>query len=718
MIAVKIAGNNLVMGEKSSITMEHNNPLFDEELIKGEYAFPFDIPYHGNGRALDFIYELPLVNRKRSFPKAELRYKGVKLNDAILDINSVKEHTVNGSLRVNFSALQCISKKLRDFDYGNDIVLGETMSEVIDYCNAQCSQAWPAVAFNFPMIYNPRFYDGKNPHHSGYLNFYDSDSGVYFDNSTVNQQALVPMVYLFEILKRGFAYDGYTINNTGFYADALQKKIIVYNNKALDGLEVSSATVGMHATLSSYTYLHQTGEEDIVCDDETTNGNYDALGAYDHGDGKYEIQAAGMHNVRFRPYWTLINQPNPSYKDTVVLKLYLDTTLLKTVTQEYYGVINANLLLAHNYNASAGDIGKEFHVTMEYYNSITPASYLRLNGSTYFSVNDYSTTTSLNTFQKVFNLRDHVPDVTFGQLLNALRKTKLLTFDYDHTLKTVSILYFQNVRSQVPVDISAGSQHGHEIKNIEASLYKLFKWKGAEHDENYNENFKEYNLDDFLGEFNTPDLLNTGLPPGATLLDKTAYIRCLHQVWKCAQVSVGVYKWVYYTDAYYDVVVNDTGSIEVQPDISPPMMTLRDDVPHNLVVMLPHIANVGTSAEFELGTNPYDLQMFYYHGLSQVSSSQDLPTSTTTNISYTNTSQGTLNFQWRTDGLLSLYTDFLEIVQRGEIILKRIKLTLPQLLQFRITSMFHTDNTRFLAKNMNVSIGDEIEIATFELYRL
>lgn len=116
---------------------------------------------------------------------------------------------------------------------------------------------YPDTKFQFPPIYNPAFYgegdDCVNTDYQGVVNDVDAGytSWTYFDNLSTNRNTLSPQIYLHHILMCGFAYDGYTLDNTvGFMANPYHKKILVYNNRAIDKLENISPQ-GMKASATN-----------------------------------------------------------------------------------------------------------------------------------------------------------------------------------------------------------------------------------------------------------------------------------------------------------------------------------------------------------------------------------------------------------------------------------------------------------------------------------
>ena len=57
MIGVKINDKFLKMNPGTRVSLEFNNPVFDDTIIRGSYSLPLDVPYRGNGKTFSFGYE-------------------------------------------------------------------------------------------------------------------------------------------------------------------------------------------------------------------------------------------------------------------------------------------------------------------------------------------------------------------------------------------------------------------------------------------------------------------------------------------------------------------------------------------------------------------------------------------------------------------------------------------------------------------------------------
>ena len=721
MIGLKINNTHIALKPETALDVEINNSLFDTEIMLGEFALPFEASKDGNNKTLGYFHDLLLQTRNKTFPDSQLQYKGLPLYKGIADILESSDEKFSISMRLNFSGLNCISRKLKDFDYDGLVTLGTDMATVLDYLKDNCSLGYPVVNFNFPTIYNPNFYDGKNPDYENFINYFDSDSAVYYDSTASNRQTIIPMLYLHYIIKCGFAYDGYTVVNAGFMADTDMQKLMVYNNRALDQLGGSAITYtpdSCHVTCSSSQTINSNSAASIQFDDETTSGNFD--NGSNFGGNAYTIPTDGNYFIKSKLYYSVRNNPNPGVADTVEIRIKVGATTVYSTTKTYYGV-NGIITeqITYNYNAGVPNIGQQIKIELYYLNGQYPTAYLDVLSSCYISVNEFTTVNSnINEFQKTFDPVNHVPDITFMELLNSIRKTFNLTFQFDHTLKRVSILYYSNIVTQTPVDLTDKELIGHKIKNNRENLYKLFNYNFGSNDSRTSDNFLDYNDDDFIGEFNNPNEVIAAYPPDAIYFKKKVYIKCLHQIWECKETAPSTYAWQYYTDAYFDFISNPEGSIEIKPNFHPAMMVYLDDYPNNASVVMPYIDNIGTSPEYALGENPYDFQMFFYHGLVDVNSSQAMPTASSCKYSLTGDNITNIALQWNEINLISLWSQFLAIVQKGDFFVKRFRMNIYDFLRYNITDLFRWGQTTFLAKKTRFSISSEFAETETEFYKL
>ncbi|MFN3802196.1 InlB B-repeat-containing protein [Belliella pelovolcani] len=103
----------------------------------------------------------------------------------------------------------------------------------------------------FPTVYNRSLYEGNNPLHDGIVNRYDSGGRLIagninyysFSESIRWENTIVPYLYLTDVVKRIFAFLKIQVSGE-FFDDPRVKKMLLYNNRTLDFIQVLSLETG------------------------------------------------------------------------------------------------------------------------------------------------------------------------------------------------------------------------------------------------------------------------------------------------------------------------------------------------------------------------------------------------------------------------------------------------------------------------------------------
>lgn len=107
----------------------------------------------------------------------------------------------------------------------------------------------------FPEFHNRNLYDQNNPIHDGIVNRYDRQGNLHFGNISYLayseafrwENAIIPFIYLTDIVKNIFKF--LKIDVTGdFFDNPIVKKLLVYNNRTLDFVQVSQNGIGSRRT--------------------------------------------------------------------------------------------------------------------------------------------------------------------------------------------------------------------------------------------------------------------------------------------------------------------------------------------------------------------------------------------------------------------------------------------------------------------------------------
>ena len=116
----------------------------------------------------------------------------------------------------------------------------------------------------FPTVYNRELYDGNNPLHDGIVNRYDTLGRLYYSNNWFTnfsesfrwQHALVPYVYLTDVVQTVFRALNITVTGEFFESD-LVKRMLLYNNRTLDYLQIKTQSTVVRRTPDNVTIGNQ-----------------------------------------------------------------------------------------------------------------------------------------------------------------------------------------------------------------------------------------------------------------------------------------------------------------------------------------------------------------------------------------------------------------------------------------------------------------------------
>lgn len=214
----------LDLAKSTSLSFEGISPILRRTEIPGTKIFGFNLlQTPRTRRALGLPEVLAAADRQRTWEKVQLKLEDtlwnigtLKLRDSTNDNYSVSFHTDAADLAIKVKDL-----RLRQFNLGTDTA---------DY---DISKEYPTRNHTFPVIFNSKFYDGKNADYSGYINYYHS--GSYVANPGGQRKyARCPAPYIMYLLNRIATQLGYFGINGPAANDARLLKAIVLSNRSLD----------------------------------------------------------------------------------------------------------------------------------------------------------------------------------------------------------------------------------------------------------------------------------------------------------------------------------------------------------------------------------------------------------------------------------------------------------------------------------------------------
>lgn len=611
MIGIRVNNRLLLLPAGFELSMEVVNQSFSEQLIEGSYSFPIELDRcPENDEVLGMTGDFNLDNENYQFA-AMIERKGNKWRPARLIIERIGSEKISGFLRTGIQAMEIIDKKLNELDYGGIITVGTGSTALIDYAKDLMDNGDWEDGFQFPMIKNPDFYGDKNPDFAGYINHYDTTTNEYLlngpnapDPSNIN--CMVPQLYELWLLKKVFENAGYTIDHSqGEFFELGWKKKMLYNNYALDffgdphyRLQASWNA----ATASAGDEVYTAGTHRLITNDDSTGTNYDPDNCYNAATREYTVVVAGRHQL----FADFSFYPNLGSNIFCYVKLTwkLDALVLhqEQIPIQNYSTRLYSLTCAVTPTLLAGDIGKKLtcDVTL-----LTPGvgstAEIIMNGA---RINiDALDNSSVNIYSTQIDVRNHVPDMTVNEYLNAVKESWGINFDVDEGLKKVT---FYPTKAKFNTgeyrEFSKHSSPKHE-GYINTERIKLIGYQWPTDDGLVEGNFKGYNKGQDRGRFNGPADFPSDLYAGDTMVDDNSNRRYITTVTPTGTVEIN-----YLRDDYDDYLIDSSATVEKRIAICPIFMELDTDKD----IYLPTIKNQGSSNPFGLGINPVTPRSMYW----------------------------------------------------------------------------------------------------------
>lgn len=165
MLSFFIDDEELDFKQEDEIGFAYRANLFTFASTKGTRSFELSFPKTPkNQRLFQFADQAAAFRVNKSF-SCRAFFRGIMLGEGKLVLmdaaQSFKAYFFPNQASVNF-----LDAQLMDFDWGDDISLGASSTDVATA--AQTNQ--PDDGYGWPMIYNESFYDGKNEFWRNWIN--------------------------------------------------------------------------------------------------------------------------------------------------------------------------------------------------------------------------------------------------------------------------------------------------------------------------------------------------------------------------------------------------------------------------------------------------------------------------------------------------------------------------------------------------------------------
>jgi hypothetical protein len=620
----------------------------DDTGISGSFAFGAFFPGSNTNKE---IFEFP--HRLEKYPETEkdfpayMEFEGRRLFDVIVSLTEASDRGFNTNIKIDigYYSTEIGEKSLRDLEYDGVISLGTTTTDVRSHAMLKVNQTWPQAKYNFPVIYNEKFYGEANignPSWQKLVNYYSHGVGFLpnsLDGNTVNNYYnLCPLPYLFYVLSRCFSEFGYQVTGQ-VLQDTELASLLIYNNYALDEIvdryKVKVALTEDMIIRDDYLVLF----DDIIIDTDD---------CWDLATHSYLVKVGG--DIHIEANLTMAIEVS-NFPTQYFVWIYLDD-----VEIGYFGgdlnSLQEDLIINFDHSLYDYDIGKRITMRAQFkYGGVVCDGYILADS--WFSIQNIPWSL-LNTYAKTIEIRNHVPDIKISAFLVSLFKAFGIIYSFSQKTKTAELLFLSDILGSVDEDVYTDLtvKSSKLARFRETRSYKLnFAWSSQ--DEYTKENFKTYDAGKLLGLYNTYAHL-----PSLAIEGQFAIVRNLNAVYQWVTDA-----WVWFTDRYQPYLVGE-GKTAISIELSPLMMYA--DYSGATKKVYPKILQEGSSPQ--LGMKDFGFHLLFYRGKLEDNEEHTYPFASPTRYGPMGEIVG--NYELVLDGDNGLFKTFLEdyynfVINRG-----------------------------------------------------
>jgi hypothetical protein len=647
----------LELDGQTDTTFEENSALFSDGIPSG-FSAPGTIPNTPHNNAI--LQNAHILKRLEYIMvyKCEVVRDNVPVYQGDFLLLEATNTTIQYSIAINGFNTSVFDKRLKDYDWPVTTIIGpeDDTIDIVNFCSDKCKTIDWREGFTFPVYSNPELYGegstSKNPHYEGIVNEWDDATQTLKYNTTdgspssedefiFNKYTLVPWFYIKWLLKTIAEMEGYTIGGTALNAAEFEK-LTMPNNYTLDkksGLNyyvrASADTPNVFPTpVPTLPYTMA-----IVFDDETTSPNEDNSSSWNPSNGRYTIKKAGYH------YFTIYLQFTLSWAtaDFTVLVKRSDGTV---VYSENVTNLNNNpagqpggqwydMTIDFNTYAANSNIGQYFHIEILYHSiSLLPGGTYEVVGYIQVANNSYK---SLNVYSSVIDPKNHVPDITVGDLILMLRDVYCLNIDFDRTLRKLLVTFAEDDLKSQPIEVTPGN-NPHLSSGLTVPEEYIFRYIDSTQYKYLWDFGQDKKVESFLtvdrAMLYPPVELETDLDDDAPIgticfveLTQAYYVRR-------DETPFPDIKWFFHSYAYqeYQTGIKPTD----KAPICSPMVTVVQRVPgESYSRMITQIIEQGTSLAFDTGENEPSVKICYWHGRQYNNTGYLYPMATSGSRDYT-----------------------------------------------------------------------------------
>ena len=252
-VALKLNGEFLELDQDTAVDIDVRNPALEPGKIYGSKIVNISLPITPTNQRLLGFAEVPANTQ----PANEWQDVECYLHKLLWRVGTLKLRRVSGVYEMSFYSdngdvqARLKNRTMPGLDLGTDTP---------DY---QTSQVYPNVNHIFFPIKNVDFYGNKNTDYKGYVNYYYG--GSFATNGATNDYTRVPFPFLLYILDKTYKELGYRGIQGDWTTDAEIRKVVIYNNYAIDKLDGSGKNV-FDTTITYNRHVPEIGIGDFLID--------------------------------------------------------------------------------------------------------------------------------------------------------------------------------------------------------------------------------------------------------------------------------------------------------------------------------------------------------------------------------------------------------------------------------------------------------------------
>lgn len=436
---------------RNGFTINETNQDFSEDLVAG-WSYPFEeyltdeiIRIYGNPSNMN------LENPRRK-DYGTVWQEGIAYPGCLKFIGCINKK-IKLQLEFGYSSLEVFEKKINELDL-DVIPLG------FDYYwhGTAVLKKFPEVNINFPAVEVKRFNDEEkiytrrgvynNYKNGGFLSSYDPVDNVNY--------AIKPFVYLFHILQRGFKSENLILAGDILKDPELRYSLLNHSNIPFEKREYLSEKKAMVTLIPDpakfYAGQRYQVTQEVTISDTILGGYY--FSVLEDGDKIVAFNA----ELKCTDYLGVVTTYNLNLSETQTMGQVDVQKLLPEFTTWTSIVLKISVTI--EYEGRGNDVKKNFSVFL-----------LPTGDSPGYS------------FQwKTLDIRakDYVPDITFGNLINAIRKARkykmIISGNYVYFMKN-----YDNFNTAKDLSFSESDQKEVFVNEREAYIVKLGSPEEYEH---------------------------------------------------------------------------------------------------------------------------------------------------------------------------------------------------------------------------------------------